>query len=45
MEKNRKNLKITSIVLLIMAGSSMLNILGEIFFGEFNGAAIPNGAP
>ena len=36
MEKTRKNLKITSIILLIMAGSSMLNILGEIFFGEFN---------
>ena len=45
MEKTRKNLKITSIVLLIMAGSTMLNILGEIFFGEFNSAAVPEGAP
>lgn len=45
MEKTRKNLKITSIVLLIFAGSSLLNILGEIFFGEINNAAIPEGAP
>ena len=28
-----------------MAGSTMLNILGEIFFGEFNSAAIPEGTP
>ena len=45
MEKARKNLKITSIVLLIMAGSTMLNILGEIFFGELNRSAVPEGAP
>ena len=45
MEKTRKNLKITSIVLLIFAGSSILNILGEICFGEINNAAIPDGAP
>ena len=41
MEKTRKNLKITSIVLLIWAGSSIFNILGEICFGEFNNAAAP----
>ena len=45
MEKTRKNLKITSIVLLIMAGSSVLNILGEIFFGEVNSAALSQGDP
>ena len=45
MEKTRKNLKITSIVLLIMAGSTLLNILGEIFFGELNSSAVPEGAP
>ena len=39
MEKSRKNLKITSIILLIMAGSSILNILGEILFGEINNAS------
>ena len=38
MERNRKNLKITSIVLLIFAGSSVLNILGEVLFGELNNA-------
>ena len=45
MEKTQKSLKITSIVLLIFAGSSLLNILGEICFGELNNAAIPEGAP
>ena len=41
MEKTRKNLKITSIVLLIFAGTSLINILGEILFGEFNNAGAP----
>ena len=43
MEKNRKGLKITSIILLIFAGSSILNILGEMFFGEINNIAVPDG--
>ena len=45
MEKTKKNLKITSVVLLIMAGFLLLNILAEICFGEINNAAIPEGAP
>ena len=45
MEKTKKNLKITSVVLLIMAGFSLLNILAELCFGEINNAAIPEGAP
>ena len=28
-----------------MAGSTLLNILGEIFFGELNSSAVPEGAP
>ena len=45
MEKTKKNLKITSVVLLIMAGFSLLNILAELCFGEINSAALPEGAP
>ena len=45
MENTKKNLKITSIVLLIMAGFSLLNISAELCFGEVNNAAIPEGAP
>ena len=43
MEKARKSLKITSIILLIFAGSSLLNIFGEVLFGDFSNAAIPEG--
>lgn len=49
MEHNRKNLKTYSIIVLALAGLSLLNILFELFFGELNGelnsAAIPEGAP
>ena len=43
--ETRKHLKISSIVILIFAGSSLLQILSEILFGELNNAAIPEGAP
>ena len=49
MEQSRKNLKTTSIVVLALAGLSLLNILFELFFGEFketiDNATIPDGAP
>ena len=35
MEQTRKHFNIASIVVLIVAGASLLKILGEIFFGEF----------
>ena len=36
MEQTRKQLKITSIVVLIFAGLTLLNLLSEIWFGELN---------
>lgn len=49
MEQTRKNLKTSSIVVLVLAGLSLLNIIFELFFGQLNGelknAAIPEGAP
>ena len=49
MEKTRKNLKTSSIVVLALAGLSLLNIIFELFFGELNkelnSAVIPDGAP
>ena len=49
MEQTRKNLKTTSVIVLALAGLSLLNILFELFFGalnsELNGATVPDGAP
>lgn len=49
MEKSRRNLKIYSIIVLALAGLSLLNIIFELFFGELNrelnNATIPEGAP
>ena len=49
MEKTRKNLKISSIIVLAFAGVSFFEILFGLFFGEFNealnSAAIPEGSP
>ena len=36
MEQARKNLKVTSIAVLILAGLSLINLVMEIFFGEMN---------
>ena len=48
MEQSRKNLKTSSIIVLALAGLSLLNIIFELFFGSLNGAlnsaAIPEGA-
>ena len=49
MGQSRKNLKNSSIIVLALAGLSLLNILFELFFGEFGGelnnASVPEGAP
>jgi hypothetical protein len=49
MENTRKNLRTVSIVVLALAGLSLLSVLFETFFGELHetlkGAAIPEGAP
>ena len=49
MEQAKKHLKTMSIVVLILAGLSLINILFALFFGELNeelqNATIPEGAP
>ena len=45
MERSRKHLKISSIVILIYAAATLLNLFAEIFFGELNSAEIPDGSP
>lgn len=49
MEQAKKHLKTMSIVVLILAGLSLINILFALFFGELNeelqNASIPEGAP
>ena len=45
MEQTRKNLKTSSWVVLIFAALSLLQIIGELLWGELNSAQIPAGAP
>jgi hypothetical protein len=45
MEQTRKNLKLSSIVVLVLAGFSMLQVVCELLFGELSKAVIPEGAP
>jgi hypothetical protein len=43
--QSRKLLKNYSIIVLLLAGLTALNLAFEIFFGEINNAAIPEGSP
>ena len=45
MEQTRKNLKMSSIVVLVLAGFSMLQVVSELLFGELGDPTIPEGAP
>jgi hypothetical protein len=45
MEQTRKNLKLSSIVVLVLAGFSVLQVVCELLFGELSHATIPEGAP
>ena len=49
MERSRKNLKNSSIIVLALAGLSLLYIIFELFFGELSvelkNATVPEGAP
>ena len=45
MEQTKKHLKMSSIIVLIFAGVSLLNIVSALLFGDFNSVDIPNGAP
>lgn len=44
MEQIRKNLKLSSIVVLVLAGFSMLQVVCELFFGELGNAITTEGA-
>ena len=45
MEQSRKELKITSIAVLVYAAFSLLSVLVEVFYGEINSVEIPAGSP
>ena len=45
MEQSRKHLKITSIIVLVLAAFSFMNIVAELIYGAINNATIPEGSP
>ena len=45
MEQAKKQLKISSLFVLLFAGISFIQIIAELVFGEINSATIPEGAP
>ena len=45
MEQSRKRLKITSLIVLLFAALTLLNIVSELLLGDINDVAIPDGAP
>ena len=45
MEQAKKHLKWTSIALLALVGSTLLQIVAELLFGDLNNAEIPAGSP
>ena len=45
MEQTRKYLKLSSIAVLALAFFTLLQIVSELFYGDLNNAAIPEGAP
>ena len=45
MEKAKKQLKTSSLFVLLFAGLSLMNIISALTFGDINSATIPEGAP
>ena len=45
MEQAKKHLKISSMLVLLFVGISLLEIATELMFGDINSAPIPDGAP
>lgn len=45
MENSRKQLKINSILVLVLGAASLLQVIAELCFGEINRAQLPEGAP
>lgn len=45
MEHSRKQLKINSILVLVLGAASLLQVIAELCFGEINRVSIPEGSP
>jgi hypothetical protein len=45
MDQSKKNLKVSSIVILLLGVWSLVDVLLQVFFGEINNANVPAGAP
>jgi hypothetical protein len=45
MKKSRANLKITSVLILILVALTLIKIVAELIFGDINVALMPSGAP
>ena len=45
MESTKKNLKITSILVLVFVGISLIDVITAIIFGDFSSVTTPEGAP
>lgn len=45
MKKIKQDLKITSIVVLVLAACTLVNMVAELVWGDINRAVIPNDAP
>ena len=44
MEQSRKKFKTASLVVLILAAFTLVNLIAEIFFGALGNAALPDGS-
>lgn len=45
MKKIKQDLKITSIIVLVLAACTLVNMVAELIWGDINRAVIPNDAP
>ena len=45
MEQAKKHLKVSSLIVLLFAALTLLQIVTELFFGDLKSAVIPDGAP
>lgn len=45
MEQNRKQLRISSLIVLLFAAVTLVQIISEVLFGDLESAVIPEGAP
>ena len=45
MEKSRKNLRFESIIIVLFAALSLIQIIADLIWGDINSATVPAGAP